>query len=67
MLKTLLSPDAKLRRENTELRAENARFLDAVARRNKENISLREENRALRLKLDALKRGKGRDAAGRFA
>lgn len=66
MLKNLLSPDAKLQRENTELRAENARFLDAVTRRNKENIALREENRKLRLQNDALRTGRVRDAEGKF-
>ncbi|KXV72209.1 hypothetical protein AD952_05725 [Acetobacter cerevisiae] len=66
MLKNLLSPDAKLKRENTELRAENARFLGAVARRDRENKDLRDENRKLRLQVDALKRGRCRDAEGKF-
>lgn len=67
MLKTLLSPDAKLQRENTQLRAENARFLEAVTRRNAKNIRLREENRQLRLQNNALRLGRRRDGAGRFA
>lgn len=66
MLKSLLSPDAKLQRENTQLRAENARFLEAVSRRNQENLALRDENRKLRLKVDALKRGRTRDAEGKY-
>lgn len=66
MLKSFLRPDAKLQRENTQLRSENARFLEAVSRRNQENMALRDENRKLRLKVDALKRGRARDAEGKF-
>ena len=67
MLKTLLSPDANLQRENTQLRADNARFLEAVTRRNAENIRSREETRQLRLQNNALRLGRQRDGAGRFA
>lgn len=65
MLKSLLSPDAKLQRDNTKLRAENARFLDAVARLNRENLRLRDELRQARLERDTTTRM--RDRGGRFS
>ncbi|MCI1437083.1 MAG: hypothetical protein LKI03_06075 [Acetobacter indonesiensis] len=65
MLSKLLSPDAKLQRDNTKLRAENARFLDAVARLNRENLRLRDELRQARLERDTVSRA--RDREGRFS
>lgn len=65
MLSKFLSPDAKLQRDNTKLRAENARFLDAVARLNRENLRLRDELRQARLERDTVSRA--RDREGRFS
>lgn len=65
MLSKFLSQDTKLQRDNTKLRAENARFLDAVARLSRENLRLRDELRQARLERDTVSRA--RDREGRFS